>query len=50
MEEHEKVQLVPPAQLEVNYVHDSVRLLKQVQGFLVLFPLDELDCAVVQLG
>ena len=50
VEHHEKVKLVAPAGFEIDHVHDTIRLLQEIQSTLVLLSLDEAVCAVVQLG
>lgn len=49
VEQNEDVEFVAFAEVEVNHVHDAVGLLKKVEGFVVLFFLDELYRIVVQL-
>lgn len=49
MEHDEEMVLVTTASVKINYVHDSVRLLKKVERALVLLPLNELVGRVVQL-
>lgn len=44
MEHYEEIELVTPAKLKINYVHDTVSLLKQVEGLFPLLSLDKLDC------
>jgi hypothetical protein len=39
----EKVEFVPPTQLEVHHVHDTVGLLQEVKSLLPLLTLDKLD-------
>ena len=50
MEHYEKVKLVAPAGFEIDHVHDTIRLLQEIQSTLVLLSLDEAVCAVVELG
>ena len=48
MEENEDVELVALADVEVDYIHDSVCLLEEVEGLVVLFFLDEGNGVVVE--
>lgn len=50
MEHYEKVIFVSSACFEVDYVHDSVCLLEQVESALVLLSLNEPVGTVVELG
>jgi len=42
--------LVPSTHVEVDHIHDSVSLLKQIKRSFILFPLDKLIGGVVELG
>lgn len=44
------MELVPSALLEVDYVHDAICLLQEVQGPLILLALNEAIGTVVELG
>ena len=50
MEEDEDVVFIPPAHIEVDYIHYSVSLLEQIQSLVILFALYKLDCVIIQLG
>lgn len=50
MEHYEEVVLIASAQVEVDNVHDSIRLLQKIQCPLVLFPFDELVGRVIQFS
>jgi hypothetical protein len=50
VEHYEEVVLIASAQVEVDYVHYSIRFLQKIQCPLVLFPFDELVGGVIQFS
>lgn len=48
MKQDEQVELVPPTEVEIDYIHDAIGLLQEVQGFLPLLTLDKLNSRVVK--
>ena len=48
MEHNVEVKPIAQAFGEVYHVHDPVSFLKQIETFVILLLLDEVDCAVVE--
>ena len=49
VEKYEQVEFVATAQIEIDYIHDPVGLLQQVEGLLPLLSLNELGGRVIKL-
>lgn len=49
MEHNEKMVLIAAACVEINYIHDSISLLKQIECTFILLSFDKLICGVVEL-
>lgn len=50
MEHDKEMELVPAARFKIDHIHDSIRLLQQVECSFVLFALDKAISTVIELS